>query len=65
MTCVIAGKLAADIMVENMTFYMLKNKMINHSTYIKNVTKRLIIQKLMPNKLRGWVFRTFARKKVS
>ena len=25
MTCVIAGKLAADIMVENMTFYMLKN----------------------------------------
>ncbi len=45
--------------------YMLKNKMINHSTYIKNVTKRLIIQKLMPNKLRGWVFRTFARKKVS
>lgn len=44
---------------------MLKNKMINHSTYIKNVTKRLIIQKLMPNKLRGWVFRTFARKKVS
>lgn len=45
--------------------YMLKNKMINHSTYIKNVTKRLIIQKLMPNKLRGWVFRTFARKKIS
>ena len=25
MTCVIAGKLAANIMVENMTFYMLKN----------------------------------------
>lgn len=45
--------------------YMLKNKMINHLTYIKNVAKRLIIQKLMPNKLRGWVFRTFARKKVS
>lgn len=45
--------------------YMLKNKMINHSIYIKNVAKRLIIQKLMPNKLRGWVFRTFARKKVS
>lgn len=45
--------------------YMLKNKMINHSTYIKNVAKRLIIQKLMPNKLRGWGFRTFARKKVS
>ena len=25
MTCVIAGKLAADSMVENMTFYMLKD----------------------------------------
>ena len=43
--------------------YMLKHNMINYPTYIKNVTKRLIIQKLMPNKVRGWVFRTFAREK--
>ena len=45
--------------------YMLNHGMITHWTYIKNITKRLIIQKLMPNKIRGWVFRTFARKKVS
>lgn len=45
--------------------YMLNHGMITHLTYIKNITKRLIIQKLMPNKIRGWVFRTFARKKVS
>lgn len=44
--------------------YMLKNKMINYSTYISNVTKRFIIQKVMPSRLRGWVFRTFARNKV-
>lgn len=44
--------------------YMLKHGMINYSTYIKNVAKRLIIQRLMPNKIRGWVFRKFARKKV-
>lgn len=45
--------------------YMLNHGMITHLTYIKNITKRLIIQKLMPNKIRGWVFRTFARKKAS
>lgn len=45
--------------------YMLNHGMITHLTYIKNITKRLIIQKLLPNKIRGWVFRTFARKKVS
>lgn len=43
--------------------YMLQHKMIGVSTYIKNVGKRLIVQKLLPNKLRGWVFRTFARSK--
>ena len=45
--------------------YMLKHKMIGYKTYISNVLKRFIIQKAMPNKLRGWVFRTFARNKVS
>lgn len=43
--------------------YMLQHKMIEVSTYIQNVGKRLIVQKLLPNKLRGWVFRTFARSK--
>lgn len=41
--------------------YMLKHGMINKVTYLKNVGKRLIVQKLLPNKIRGWVFRTFAR----
>lgn len=43
--------------------YMLKNRMINVPTYLMNVGKRFVIQKLLPNKLRGWVFRNFARSK--
>ncbi len=43
--------------------YMLKHKMIDRRTYLSNVAKRFIIQKAMPNSLRGWVFRTFARSK--
>lgn len=42
--------------------YMLKYKMISIGTYIENVSKRFIVQKMLPNSLRGWVFRTFARK---
>lgn len=44
--------------------YMYKNKIIGCSTYIMNVLKRLIVQVFLPNKLRGWVFKRFARKKV-
>ena len=43
--------------------YMKKNKIIGFSTYFMNVTKRFIVQVLLPNKIRGWVFKTFARKK--
>ena len=43
--------------------YMLKHKIINHKTYIKNVAKRLIVQRLVPNNIRGFIFRTFAREK--
>ena len=42
---------------------MLDNKLINRCEYSVNVAKRLIVQLLLPNWLRGWVFRTFARKK--
>ena len=42
--------------------YMLKNKMINRITYTKNILKRWIVQRCLPNRLRGWVFRKFARK---
>ena len=42
---------------------MLDNKLINRYEYSVNVAKRLIVQLLLPNWLRGWFFRTFARKK--
>lgn len=42
--------------------YMLKNKMINRSTYVVNLSKRIIVQRLLPNCIRGWVFKKFARK---
>lgn len=44
--------------------YMRKNKIIGLGTYFSNVSKRLIVQVLLPNRLRGWVFKKFARKKV-
>lgn len=40
----------------------LENKMISKGEYLYFVMQRYIIQILMPNWLRGWVFRTFARK---
>ena len=45
--------------------YMLKNKIIGLGTYLLNVNKRLIVQVLMPNRLRGWVFKKFARRSVN
>ena len=41
---------------------MLDNQLINRGGYFVNVTKRLIVQLLLPNWLRGWIFRTFARE---
>lgn len=42
--------------------YMLQRKMISFSTYLLNLTKRMIVQVLLPPSVRGWVFRTFARR---
>ena len=42
--------------------YMLNKDIINWGGYLSNVTKRMIVQVLLPNKIRGWVFRTFARE---
>jgi len=42
--------------------YMLDNKIIGLGTYFMNVLKRFIVQILLPNKIRGWVFKKFARK---
>ena len=41
--------------------YMLKNGMISYKEFIGNVAKRIIVQMLLPNSIRGWVFRRFAR----
>ena len=44
--------------------YMREHGIIGFGTYTVNVTKRFIVQILLPNKIRGWVFKKFARKKV-
>ncbi len=44
--------------------YMLRHKVIGLGTYLSNVIQRLILQVLMPNRLRGWVFQNLARKRV-
>ncbi|MBO5411732.1 MAG: glycosyltransferase [Clostridia bacterium] len=43
--------------------YMYKNKVIGTGRYLSNIAKRFIMQVLLPNKLRGWVFKKFARSK--
>lgn len=42
--------------------WMLKNKVIDPVTWGINVAKRMVVQVLLPNRLRGWVFQKFARK---
>lgn len=42
--------------------YMWQHKVIGFARYIYNVSVRFAVQVAMPNSLRGWVFRTFARK---
>lgn len=41
---------------------MLEKGMINRREYVVNYVQRFIIQLLLPNSIRGWVFRAFARK---
>lgn len=41
---------------------MLDNKIIDYPTYLMNCVKRLIVEKIMPNKIRGWIFQKFARE---
>lgn len=41
---------------------MLTKKMIGFPTYLINCGKRLVVEKLMPNRVRGWVFQKFARE---
>ena len=41
--------------------FMLKNKIIGFGDFCSNVAKRFVVQVLLPNKIRGWVFKKFAR----
>ncbi|MBE6341915.1 MAG: glycosyltransferase [Lentimicrobiaceae bacterium] len=45
----------------SLQFYMFKNGVIGFARYIYNVLIRFAVQVMMPNRLRGWVFKTFAR----
>lgn len=45
--------------------YMYNNGIINSITFTKNVLIRLILQVLMPNRLRGFIFKKFTRKSVN
>ena len=42
--------------------YMLNHNLISFQNYLYNVLVRFIVQVALPNKLRGWVFQTYARK---
>ena len=42
--------------------YMWKHGVIGMGHYLYNVAIRFVVQVAMPNSVRGWVFRTFARK---
>lgn len=44
--------------------YMLDNKIIGLGRFAVNVCERFVVQVLLPNKLRSWVFKNFARKTV-
>lgn len=44
--------------------FMLDNKIIGLGRFALNVGERLVVQVLLPNKLRSWVFKNFARKTV-
>ena len=44
--------------------WMLENNVIGLGTYVTNVIKRLVVQVLLPNRIRSWVFQKFARKSV-
>ena len=41
---------------------MLNHNLINSITFVYNVIIRFVVQVLMPNRLRGWVFQKIARK---
>lgn len=49
---------------QNIQKYMLKNNIINYPTYLINIIKRFLLQVVLSNNMRQFVFKNFARKKV-
>lgn len=47
----------------NLQKYLHQKKIITFPMYLYNVTIRFIVQVLLPNKLRGWIFQKLFRKK--
>lgn len=45
--------------------FMYKNRIIGVRLFCINVAKRFIVQVLLPNRIRGWAFRRFAREKAA
>ena len=43
--------------------FMLRHKMIGFGRYGVNVVERFVVQVLIPNRIRSWVFQNFARGK--
>lgn len=56
------GGIKYFISERNIQKFMLENNIISHIRYLINVSERFVLQILLPNRLRGFVFRTFARK---
>lgn len=48
---------------EQIQRFMLDKGIISVTRYMVNVGERLVLQVLMPNKMRGWMFQKFAREK--
>ena len=43
--------------------FMLRKKMISLPRYVINCCKRFVVEVLMPNRIRGWIFKKLARTK--
>ena len=48
--------------MDNQDIGLLKNGMVTKTQFAVNYVQRFIIQLLLPNSVRGWVFRRFVRE---
>lgn len=49
---------------EKLQRYMLQNHLVNIPQYLYNICGRFALQVLMPNNIRGWLFRNLFRDKI-